>query len=33
MFLQAPVRSVRVNAAARPLWLPGAQVPAHLKGE
>lgn len=24
--------SVRVMAASRPLWLPGADVPAHLDG-
>lgn len=25
--------NVACNAASRPLWLPGAKVPAHLKGE
>lgn len=30
---KAPARSVRANAASRPLWRPGSTPPAHLKGE
>jgi hypothetical protein len=30
---RAAPRSVKVQAASRPLWLPGADVPAHLNGE
>eukprot|EP00775_Hariotina_reticulata_P008725 gene8725-8906_t len=29
----AASRNVACNAASRQLWLPGAKVPAHLKGE
>lgn len=31
--VSSKARNVRVMAAARPLWMPGADVPAHLKGE
>uniref|UniRef100_A0A383W1N6 Chlorophyll a-b binding protein, chloroplastic n=1 Tax=Tetradesmus obliquus TaxID=3088 RepID=A0A383W1N6_TETOB len=30
---RAASRSVKVQAASRPLWMPGADVPAHLNGE
>eukprot|EP00878_Enallax_costatus_P041673 GHUV01048517.1.p1 GENE.GHUV01048517.1~~GHUV01048517.1.p1 ORF type:complete len:238 (-),score=75.84 GHUV01048517.1:403-1116(-) len=31
--VSSKARNVRVMAASRPLWMPGAEVPGHLKGE